>query len=42
MSNWILQEELDKKDERRVKDLIRSALLSLFYKLYIKKSFWSK
>lgn len=41
-NNGLISEELDKDDERKIKDMIRSQLLSLFYKLYIKKSFWSK
>lgn len=36
----ILTEELSREDKSTIKDMIRAQLLSLFYKLYIKKSFW--
>jgi len=36
----IVTEELSREDKNKIKDMIRSALLNLFYKLYIKKSFW--
>lgn len=37
----LLYEDLSKEDEAEVKSLIKSQLLSLFYLLYVKKSFWS-
>lgn len=36
-----LNEELTRDDKREVKDMIKAQLLALFYKLYMKKSFWS-
>jgi hypothetical protein len=36
-----IKEELSREDKSTVKDMIKSQLLALFYKLYIKKSFWS-
>lgn len=37
----IVTEELSKVEKDQVKDLIRSALLQLFYTLYTRKSFWA-
>ena len=37
----LIREELDRKEKAEIKDIIRATLLNLFYKLYIKKSFWS-
>jgi uncharacterized protein YbcI len=35
-----LTEALSREDRLEIKDIIKAQLLSLFYKLYIKKSFW--
>lgn len=36
----LVTEELTDKDKLEIKSMIKAQLLSLFYKLYIKKSFW--
>lgn len=36
----VVTEELSREEKNQVKDMIRAQLLNLFYKLYIKKSFW--
>jgi len=41
MVQRLLVEELTTDDKNKIKDMISAQLLSLFYKLYIKKSFWS-
>lgn len=37
----LVQEELSRDDKNKIKDMIRSALLQLFYTLYTRKQFWS-
>ena len=42
MNQYLIKEELTKQDERKIKQMITDQLLSLFYTLYVKKSFWDK
>lgn len=37
----LINEELTQNDKEVIKSMIKAQLLSLFYKLYIKKSFWA-
>ena len=41
MKTQILNEELTREDTEAIKSMIKAQLLSLFYKLYVKKNFWS-
>lgn len=36
-----IKEELTRDDKSEIKNMIKAQLLALFYKLYMKKSFWS-
>lgn len=42
MNQYLLREELTREDEKKIKQMIKAQLLSLFYTLYVKKSFWGK
>ena len=40
MNKLILNEELDSKDIKEIKEMIKSQLIKLFYTLYVKKNFY--
>lgn len=41
MRTSVITEALSSSDKNEIKGMIKAQLLALFYKLYMKKSFWS-